>query len=56
MPLTKQKALQYLQESLQSPDIDFREDQWESIDAVVNQNQKVLVAIVPPLFFGSGSV
>ncbi len=51
MPLTKQKALQYLQESLQSPDIDFREDQWESIDAVVNQNQKVLVAIVTPFRF-----
>ena len=36
MPLTKQKALQYLRDSLQNPNIDFREDQWESIDAVVN--------------------
>jgi ATP-dependent DNA helicase RecQ len=43
MPLTKQKALQYLRDSLQNPNIDFREDQWESIDAVVNQNKKVLV-------------
>lgn len=43
MPLTKQKALQYLRDSLQNPNVDFRNDQWESIDAVVNQNKKVLV-------------
>lgn len=41
--LSKEKALSYLKESLQNPNIDFREDQWESIDAVVNQRKKVLV-------------
>ncbi len=43
MPLTKEKALQYLRDSIQNPNLEFREDQWESIDAVVNQNKKVLV-------------
>jgi len=41
--LTKEKALQYLRDSLGNPIANFREDQWESIDAVVNRNQKILV-------------
>ena len=43
MPITKQKAFQYLRDSLQNSNIDFRNDQWESIDALVIQNKKVLV-------------
>ncbi|BBG66222.1 ATP-dependent DNA helicase RecQ [Hydrogenimonas sp.] len=43
MLLSKQKALQYLHDSLQRDNIDFREDQWEAIDAVVNKNKKLLV-------------
>jgi ATP-dependent DNA helicase RecQ len=43
MPLTKERALEYLRNSLQNPDAKFRKDQWESIDAVVNHNRKVLV-------------
>jgi len=41
--LTKEKALQYLRDSLGNPTANFRKDQWESIDAVVNRNQKILV-------------
>jgi ATP-dependent DNA helicase RecQ len=43
MSLTKEKALDYLRSSLRNPNVNFREDQWESIDAVVNRRKKVLV-------------
>lgn len=41
--LTREKAQQYLKDSLQNQDADFREDQYEAIDTVVNQRKKVLV-------------
>lgn len=43
MNLTKEKALNYLRESLNNANANFKEDQWEAIDAVVNKRQKVLV-------------
>ncbi|MBA1432101.1 MAG: RecQ family ATP-dependent DNA helicase [Epsilonproteobacteria bacterium] len=41
--LTREKAQQYLKDSLQNEKADFREDQYEAIDTVVNQRKKVLV-------------
>lgn len=41
--LIREKALQYLKNSLQNQNVVFRKDQYESIDAVVNQRKKVLV-------------
>ncbi|MDP2893769.1 MAG: DEAD/DEAH box helicase, partial [Sulfurimonas sp.] len=43
MNLTKEKALNYLRESLNNANANFKEDQWEAIDTVVNKRQKVLV-------------
>lgn len=40
---TREKAITYLRRSLQDEKVDFREGQYESIDAVVNKKQKVLV-------------
>ena len=41
--LSREKAQQYLKDSLQNQRADFREDQYEAIDTVVNQRKKVLV-------------
>ncbi|PUE66628.1 RecQ family ATP-dependent DNA helicase [Arcobacter caeni] len=41
--LTKEKAQQYLKDSLQNQSVDFKEDQFKAIDSVVNQRKKVLV-------------
>jgi len=41
--LSKEKAQQYLKDSLQNQNADFRKDQYEAIDTVVNQRKKVLV-------------
>ncbi len=40
---TKHQGQQLLQTSLANPDADFRDGQWEAIDALVNQQQKLLV-------------
>lgn len=40
---TRHQAQQLLQTSLANPDADFRDGQWEAIDALVNQQQKLLV-------------
>jgi ATP-dependent DNA helicase RecQ len=42
MLLSRERALDYLRNSLRNHNINFREDQWESIDAVVNRRKKVL--------------
>lgn len=41
--LTREKAQAYLKNSLQNQNADFKEDQYEAIDTVVNQRKKVLV-------------
>ena len=41
--LTKERAKQYLKDSLQNQSADFKEDQFKAIDSVVNQRKKVLV-------------
>lgn len=41
--LDRNLAREYLKESLQNQNADFRKDQFEAIDAVINKKQKVLV-------------
>ncbi len=41
--MNKGQAEQLLKTALANPDARFREGQWEAIDALVNQNQKLLV-------------
>jgi len=41
--MNKNQAEQLLKTALASPDAYFRQGQWEAIDALVNQNQKLLV-------------
>lgn len=41
--LSIEKAQQYLKDSLQNQNVNFKEDQFEAIDSVVNQRKKVLV-------------
>jgi len=41
--MNRTEAEQLLKKSLASPQATFREGQWEAIDAVVNQRQKILV-------------
>jgi len=41
--ITEQQALQILRESLNNDSVTFRKGQWESIDALINNKQKVHV-------------
>ncbi|MEI6705899.1 MAG: RecQ family ATP-dependent DNA helicase [Methylococcales bacterium] len=41
--MNRLKAQQLLQTALANPEADFREGQWEAIDALVNHRQKLLV-------------
>ncbi|CAA9892638.1 RecQ family ATP-dependent DNA helicase (fragment) [Candidatus Methylobacter favarea] len=41
--MNRNKAQQFLQTSLAKPTAEFRDGQWEAIDALVNQRQKLLV-------------
>ncbi|EJL8259202.1 TPA: RecQ family ATP-dependent DNA helicase [Vibrio cholerae] len=41
--MNKQEAEQLLKTAIGSQDAEFREGQWEAIDALVNRNQKLLV-------------
>jgi hypothetical protein len=38
--LSIEKAQQYLKDSLQNQNVNFKEDQFEAIDSVVNQRKK----------------
>ena len=40
---SKSEALQLLRDGLGDQDADFREGQWEAIDALVNQGERRLV-------------
>lgn len=41
--MNRTQALQLLQTALANPNAEFRDGQWEAIDALVNQRQKLLV-------------
>ncbi len=41
--MTREQALQLLRKSINNPNADFHEDQWEAIDALVNDRKKMLV-------------
>lgn len=41
--MNRTQALQLLQVALANPNAEFRDGQWEAIDALVNQRQKLLV-------------
>ena len=41
--MKKDAALQLLRTAVGNPEIEFREGQWEAIDALVNEGQKLLV-------------
>ena len=41
--MTRTDALQLLRTSIGNPTADFHEDQWESIDALINHHKKMLV-------------
>lgn len=41
--MNKSSVLELLRKSLQNPAVNFRENQWEAIDLVVNQKKKLLV-------------
>lgn len=41
--MDRAQAQQLLQTSLANPTADFRDGQWEAIDALVNHRQKLLV-------------
>ena len=41
--MDKSQAEQLLQTALDNPEASFREGQWEAINGLVNQNQKLLV-------------
>ncbi len=41
--MQKQEALQLLKKVLNNPSAEFREGQWEAIDAVANRNKKLLL-------------
>lgn len=41
--MNKENALQLLRKAINNPHGEFREDQWEAIDLIVNQRKKLLV-------------
>jgi len=41
--MTREQALQLLRTSINNQDADFHEDQWEAINAIVNERKKMLV-------------
>ena len=41
--MNRLKAIKLLQKALANPQADFRDGQWEAIDALVNYSQKLLV-------------
>lgn len=41
--MTREQALQLLRTSINNPNANFHEDQWEAIDALVNERKKMLV-------------
>ena len=41
--MNREEARELLRISVGSPDADFREGQWESIDAIANDRKKLLV-------------
>ncbi len=41
--MTREQALQLLRTSINNPNANFHEDQWEAIDALVNDRKKMLV-------------
>lgn len=60
--MNQTQAQQLLQTALANPTAEFRDGQWEDIDALVNQHQKLLVVqragsgIVSPVALASSSV